>query len=72
MDPSEGPVNSTPRREDSRGRMSSGPSPRLRQAVPLGAAALTALDPDADPDGRTLEAALTLGVTIVTAAQRPS
>jgi arginase len=42
----------------------------IAHRVPLGAAALTALDPDADPDGRTLEAALTLGVAIVTGAER--
>jgi arginase len=40
----------------------------IADAVPLGAAALTALDPAADPDGRTVEAALTLGVAIVSGA----
>ena len=42
----------------------------IADAVPLGAAALTALDPSDDPSGRGLEAALTLGVAIVDAAAR--
>ncbi|MEZ0333998.1 MAG: arginase family protein [Gemmatimonadales bacterium] len=42
----------------------------IADAVPLGAAALTALDPSDDPRGRGLEAALTLGVAIVDAAAR--
>lgn len=70
MDPSEGPVNcyAAP------GGLSRGDVEwaigAIAHAVPVGAAALTALDPVADPAGRTLEAALILGVAIVTGAER--
>jgi arginase len=44
----------------------------IARAVPLGAAALTALDPAADPEGRSLETALALCVAIVNGADQPS
>jgi arginase len=70
MDPSEGRINcyaapGGPSRPDVEWAIDA-----IAHAVPVGAAALTALDPDADPAGRTLETALTLAVAIVTGAER--
>jgi arginase len=68
MDPSEGRINcyAAPgglSRQDVEWAIAA-----IADVVPLGAAALTALDPAADPDGRTVETALTLGLAIVTGA----
>jgi len=41
----------------------------IAAATPIGAAALTALDPAADHEGRPVETALALGVAIINAVE---
>ena len=69
MDPSEGSVNiyAAPgglSRQDVAWAVAA-----IAAATPIGAAALTALDPAADPEGRPVETALALGVAIINAVE---
>jgi arginase len=68
LDPSEGRVNPYAAPDGlSRGDVARAIR-TIAGATPLGAAALTALDPDSDSAGRAVEAALELAVTMVDAA----
>jgi arginase family enzyme len=68
LDPSEGRVNSYAAPDGlSRGDVARAIR-TIAGATPLGAAALTALDPGSDSAGRAVDAALELAVTMVDAA----